>query len=485
MPMLRRMEESELIKVAEEMVENIDMEELRREGFICKNGQFFPSVHYPPITMYPPNDEIGLFEKYDNPKENLFVIYVHFPFCIKHCIFCHYPVKLGDLCEEKEYYLSMLDKEIQLYIERLGVKKLKARSILFGGGTPTYLTPPQLEKMIASFLSKVELTSCTQFNYDVDPVTLLGENGYSRLRILRRFGVDRLTIGVQSFDNRILAEMNRPYFAKNAIKAIQYAKQLGFKVCIEFIYGYPTQTLRSWIETIENAILQEVDEIQLYRLKVIPYGDYKGSITQEFSAKPYDFVGFKQTMLMKAIAAIMLSQNGYNENLTRVFSRKPEDFSHYAVDQCCNLYDQIGFGLTAFSSLRDRFVLNTQDFNEYYALIKQGKLPINRGMIRRLDEQLRWAVILPLKNKKVYKDYYKKVTGFSLDKVFRSKIDKLKDFNLLCEDSKVLTLTSRGRFFADEVCQQFHHIDYMPLPPAEYSRGQLNPYDNYKLEVHM
>ncbi|MBU4252363.1 MAG: coproporphyrinogen III oxidase family protein [Candidatus Omnitrophica bacterium] len=468
--------DSGLMQSAEEKVKELNIKELQNAGVICLDGQFFPSVHYPPITMYPLITEEALFKGYNNPPDGLFVIYAHIPFCMRYCAFCHYPVKIGDLPEEKDYYLNTLEKEMDIYMRRLGVKKIKARSILVGGGTPTYLTPAQLERFLLAFTSRIDLTSCTQFSYDVDPTTLLGQKGIKRLKIMRSYGVNRLTIGIQSLDDLILKKMNRPHNAKEAIESIHRAKDAGFKLNIEFIYGYPGQTLENWHETIKQAVSLGVEEIQLYRLKVIPYGDNTGMITNKFSAEPDDFIGFEKTILMKTLAIIILAQNGYHENLTRVFSRKREDFSHYANDQCCNLFDQIGFGLTAFHSLRDRFGLNTQDFKEYYSLINQGRLPINRGLIRNADDQLRWAVILPLKNRAVYKNYYKKITGASLNEIFRKKIEKLKDSNLLYEDDKLLKLTERGRFFADEACQQFHHPKYMPFSKTAYAHGKLYPY---------
>lgn len=470
---------SNLIKDSGETIR--DIKELQEAGFICLDGQFFPTIHYPPITMYPPLSEEDLFKGYRNPSDNLFDIYVHIPFCMKYCVFCHYPVKVGDLSEEKDLYLDMLGREMAIYMSRLGLEKIRARSVLVGGGTPTYLTPAQLNKFLLSFTSSVDLSSCTQFSYDVDPGTLLGPEGKERLKIMRDFGVERLTIGVQSFDDRILIKMNRPHNAKEAIRAIQQAQAMGFKINIEFIYGYPGQTLEAWIETMEKAVSLGVEEIQNYRLKIIPYGDHNGLVLKEFAQDGKDFLGIEKTLLMKKIAILILSQNGYQENLIRVFSKSPEDFSHYANDQCCNLFDQLGFGLTAFSSLRDRFGLNTQDFEEYYSLISQGKLPINRGLVRNRDDQLRWHLILPLKNRKVYKEYYLKSTGVSLNDVFRKKIEKLKEFNLLYEDNKVLALTSRGRFFSDEVCQEFFHPNYMPFPRTAYARGKLHPYDDWEI----
>ena len=163
-----------------------------------------------------------------------------------------------------------------------------------------------------------------------------------------------------------------------------------------------------------------------------------------------------------------------------MFTRNPKDFSHYADNQCCKLFDQIGFGLTAFHSLRDRFGLNTQDFKTYYSLINEGKLPIDRGLVRNRDDQLRWALILPLKNREVLKSYYQKITGVSLNGIFRRKIEKLKDFDLLYEDDKILKLTQRGAFFADEVCHQFYHPDHMPFSRTDYAHGKLYPYDDWE-----
>jgi oxygen-independent coproporphyrinogen-3 oxidase len=124
--------------------------------------------------------------------------------------------------------------------------------------------------------------------------------------------------------------------------------------------------------------------------------------------------------------------------------------------------------------------LNTQDFKEYYLLIEKGKLPLNRGLVRRRDDQLRWCLVLPLKNREVYKAVYEKQTGMSLENIFRRKIERLKKFGLLYEDDKVLRLTELGSFFSDEVCEQFHHPDYMPFPKSAYAAGELCPYDDWE-----
>jgi len=455
-----------------------DFRELCEAGFISLEDSFFPTVHYPPITMYPPAGEDEIFEGYVNPADNLFVLYVHIPFCAKYCAFCHYPNKIGDLPEEKDRYLGALEKEMDIYMNRLGLRKIQARSILVGGGTSTFLSPGQLERFLAAFTSRVDFSRCTQFNYDVDPLTLIDKDGPRRLQLLRSYGVDRLTIGVQSFDDGILKKMNRHHTAEDAALAVARSQEAGFQVCIEFIYGYPGLTVEKWVKTMEKVVSLGVDEVHNYRLKIIPYGDNVGTIRSLFDREKDIFPSTEETLVMKQAAIDILNLNGYKENLTRVFTRSKNNYSHYASDQCCGLFDQIGFGLTAFSSLRDRFALNTQDFDEYYSLIGRGKLPLNRGLVRSRDDNIRWNIILPLKNRLVYKKYFFSRTGVRAEEVFKNKIERLKKHGLLFEDERIISLTERGRFFADEACHQFFHPSYIPFPKKSYSEAELNPYND-------
>lgn len=456
-----------------------EWQQLKAAGLICKHGDFFPSVHYPPITMYPPISQEDLFASYTVPEDKLFDIYAHIPFCRQRCLFCHYPVQLGERDVEKDRYLDAMEREMDIYMRQLGIDKIKARSILVGGGTPTYLTLDQLDRFLSFFVQRVDLSACTQFNYDVDPVTLIGDEGTERLRLMRSYGVDRVTIGIQSLNDNILKKMNRHHGVQEAIASIENCKKFGYQVNIEFIFGYPGQTLDNWIEVIEQAVSLDVDEIQLYRLKIEAYGDYQGPIKNLLDKGREEPPSVEETLMMKQVAIEILNENGYHENLRRVFSKQREHFSHYADNQCCGLLDQLGFGLTAFSSLRDRFVLNTQDFEDYYAKIAAGKMPLNRGFVRTQEDQMRWAIVLPLKNRAVWKSYFEKVTGgASLDRVFRNKIENLKSFGLIVEDEQKIELTKLGAFFADEVAQQFHHPDHIPFSREEYERGSLYPYDN-------
>ena len=454
--------------------------ELQRAGLIPRHGDFFPAVHYPPITRYAPLTEEEAYAGFDVPEQNTFDIYVHIPFCLKRCIFCHYPSKYNAPDEEKDRYLEALKNEMDIFLRRMEADKIRTRAILIGGGTPTDLTPKQLEYFLQYFTERAPVRDRVQFNYDVDPNSLIGPDGLTRLKLLKAYGVNRLTIGVQSLNDGILRSMNRAHDAKQAIESVNNSLEAGFQVNIEFIFGFPGQTLELWKRDIALAATLDTEEIQLYRLKYEPYGDQVGIIKGYRQKREEQLVSVEDTHRMKRAAIRILAENGYTENLRRVFTRSREHISMYAFNQCCRLLDQVGFGQTAFASYHDRFLLNPFSFEEYYTAIDNGRLPLNRGLVRSLNEQMRWSIILPLKNYYLPKKLFQRRTGYALeDTPFINVLNRLINMGLVVEEPLNYTLTEKGAFFADEIVEAFYGRDYIPFPKEDYFEGALNPYTNF------
>jgi oxygen-independent coproporphyrinogen-3 oxidase len=454
-----------------------DYKRLQEAGLICRGNDFFPAgVHYPPITMYPPMTGSEMLATYSPPQDDKFDVYVHIPFCRRHCIFCHYPSLYGASDSVKDYYLDQLEQEMDIVTRHLKVGRIKARSILVGGGTPTDLTPKQLKRFLTFFCSRLDMSEIEQFNFDVDPSTLVGADGTERLRIMRDFGVDRQTIGVQSLNDEVLRKMNRSHDSGVARESIKNCLDMGYQVNIEFIFGYPGQTIRNWIDVIDDALATGVHEIQFYRLKIDPYGDQTGMIVNVRKNKPEKLPSAQEAILMKQIAIDMLAERGYRENLRRVFTRNKKYISKYAFNQCCILLDEIGFGLSAFSSLRDRFMLNVQYFDAYYDAISQGNMPLNRGVVRSAEDQIRWATILPLKNHSIRRRIFEQRTGVPFTRCFPEKFKVLEDYGLVHVSDNSIRLSDTGAFFADEIVTQFYAKDYLPLPASDYALAPLNPW---------
>lgn len=452
-----------------------DFRALRDAGLIHKTGTFFPAgIHYPPITAYPPMNGKQFLQGWRDPADGQYVFYLHVPFCKRQCTFCHYPIVTGTGDDTQDEVISLLGKEMDLWLNALGLSKIRARSVLLGGGTPTHLSPRLFRKLHDEIAKRVDLGTCAQLTYDVHPSDLVDDAGRERLQIMRDFGSDRLTLGLQEMDEAILKHMNRPPTVVLAAEAMEACRKAGFTdLNIEFIFGYPGQTLEGWYDTVEKGLDLDPEEIQFYRLKIQHYGQGEGPVEALYQRQPGKFTANETQILMKQMAILQVNARGYDENLVRVFTKKPEFTSHYTTDQCCKLQDTVGVGPSAFSSFRDRFCINEPDVGKWSAGVLAGELPVFEGVIRDRDQQLRWNLVLPLKNSEVYKDFYEERTGERAEVVFAREFDELKRWDLLREDETQIRLTTKGKFFADEICQQLGHPEYLPHADDGYADGPL------------
>jgi len=456
-----------------------EFQEFQRLGLIPKHGDFSPAgVHYPPITNYPPLAPVEIYRDFQEVVPGEFDVYVHIPFCHRRCLFCHYPSHYNCGDEAKDIYLDHLEKEMQNWLRFRGMDKIRSRTILMGGGTPTDLSPAQLKRFLSFFTKYVDISHCPQFNWDVDPSTLVGEEGLERLRIIKDFKGDRLTIGIQSLNDDVLKKMNRSHNAATAKESIENCLKMGFQVNIEFIYGHPGETLQNWIDVLEEACTLSTEEIQLYRLKIEPYGDQEGTIKKFSGYHPDELISVEDTIRMKEMSVLILEDHGYHENLRRVFTKKKSNISLYAYNQCCRLRDEVGFGLSAFSSLNDRFMINTPDFDEYYRRTDAGMIAANRCLRRNADQQMRWSIILPLKNYFIDKKLFReRNNGVSLETVFQKQFALLKEYGLATENDKRVELTPKGAFYSDELVHLFYEPQHQSFPTEDFMEGRLNPYN--------
>ena len=454
-----------------------EFQKFQQLGLIPKHGDFSPAgVHYPPITNYPPLPPEEIYRNFQEVVPGEFDVYVHIPFCHRRCLFCHYPSHYHCGDAEKDVYLDHLEKEMQNWLAFRGLSQIKSRTILMGGGTPTDLTPKQLERFLTFFTKYVDISHCPQFNWDVDPSTLVGEEGLERLRIIKDFKGDRLTIGIQSLNDDVLKKMNRSHNAATAKESIENCLKMGFQVNIEFIYGHPGETIQNWIDVLEEACTLGTEEIQLYRLKIEPYGDQEGTIKKFSGYHPDELISVEDTIRMKEMSVHILRDHGYEENLRRVFTKSKKNISLYAYNQCCRLRDEVGFGLSAFSSLNDRFMINSPSFEEYYQRIEDGLIAANRCLIRNADQQMRWSIILPLKNYFIDKKLFLEMNGVPLESVFQKQFALLKEYGLAEEDDKKFKLTEKGAFYSDELVHLFYEPQHQSFPASDFMPGILNPY---------
>lgn len=466
------------IDQARNQVRHFDAGELQEAGLIPKNGLYYPTIYYPPIPMHGASNEAQILQglNYDETRHSS--VYIHIPFCRSRCLYCHWMVNVDNSETEIDDYLTSLAMEMNLWKERFGVKKLSPHSILIGGGTPTALSPKHLRKLFSYMKDNIDFGRCAQITCETEPGTLLGESGLEKLIIMKHNGVDRISLGVQAFDDQSLKDMGRRHSSNDVMKAMEQIRKVGFKsLSIDLIYGYPGCTTEKWLATLETAQSLDVDAFQLYRLRVVPHGDRVGTIATRFESNPEAFPSVEDIYVMKQLGAVVAAHGGLKETSRRYFTKGPDHDSQYMHDHADRLGDVMGFGASSWSNVQGRFYLNTgESLARYGEYLRDGVLPINRGRIRTADDEQRWAIALTLKHNGLPKKHFQELTGLSVHEAFPRHIENLKKYNLIEEDENTVKLTARGIFFADEVVTQFYQTNYRPFPRSSYAEGELNPF---------
>lgn len=478
------MESKDWINNAKAKLQTLNVEELKKAGFIPKGSLYYPAIYYPPIPMYGASDEASILDGLDYDGSRPSSVYIHIPFCRSRCTYCHWVVNVGCTDTQKEAYIAALAKEMELWKEKFGAEKIYPTSMLIGGGTPTALSAKQLAMLFDALNFSLDFSKCTQITCETEPGSILGESGLDKLKVLRDQGVERISLGVQAFDDESLKEMGRVHSSADVVEAIGQARKAGFKsVSIDLIYGYPGCTIEKWLSSLETALALDVDAFQLYRLRIVPHGDKAGNIKTKFEVNPESFPSVEELYIMKMLGFMVAEKGGMNEASRRMFAKGRSHSSHYLLDHTDRLTDVIGFGASSWSNVQGSFYLNTGESLDIYAgYIDKGVLPINRGRFRTRDDEARWAVTLSLKHNGLSKELFKGLIGIAVEDVFPQQIKNLKKYGLIDDEGEKLQLTERGKFFADEVVMQFYHPDYLPFPESCYAAGELNPF-SYSLPL--
>ena len=462
---------SDWIQQARKQITELGVEELKASGVLPPGRKFFPTITYPPQTMYPPAEPEDIFALDEEIPGVRHAAYLHIPFCAWQCKYCHWVKTINPDPTEVDNYLDLLIKEMDLALARLGKGRVQISTVLVGGGTPTYLTPAQIERLMVAFNERFDLSRCRQFSFEAEPTSILGDEGMAKLKILKAHGVDRISLGVQSFNDEVLKRMGRRHSGGQAVQAIEQIREAGIgSISIDLIYGYPGLTLEGWVEAMHTAIASGADAWHLYRLRILQHGDRQGPIKQEYETEPRSFPEAETVRLMKMVGKVISVAHGYDEHFTRIFSTSEQHVTQFMWDYCCNLTNVIGTGPSAWANYHRTFTLNVgNDFELYRSIVRAGKLPIDRGLFRDEETEARRSLMLPLKNSKVIKKQFTKRTGLDAAAYFGPELARLEGLGLLLQDDHSIWLTDRGRFFADEVMMQLYQKRYVKFPEVAHS----------------
>jgi oxygen-independent coproporphyrinogen-3 oxidase len=327
-------------------------------------------------------------------------LYVHIPFCEKACRYCGCTRMIQPHGEEgsnelTERYLSALQREIERVAELLGSQR-KLRQIHFGGGTPTYLSHEQLERVMGWLTSPFSLTDDAEIAIEVDPRTV----ERSRLLQLKQLGFNRISLGVQDFDEEVQRHVSRIQPYDLVAEVVAACRGLGIEsVNFDLIYGLPKQTLETVRRTIEQTITLLPDRIAYYQFAVIPEKlavqrglDYSQLPDSDlkldmflaglelFEAAGYVFVGLDHFARPEESLARALEHGTIQRNFQGMTTGRGLDL--------------IGLGASSITQLSQvGFLQNVRDVPDYIERIEAGGLPIFRGKKLSADDCLRQALL--------------------------------------------------------------------------------------------
>src|SRR5687767_5032691 len=212
-------------------------------------GSYFVA-NYPPFSVWSPDHLPAIERALDRPADvnTPLGLYLHIPFCRKRCKFCYFRVYTDKNAGEIEDYLSALSREIDLYADRDGLKGRQFEFVYFGGGTPSYLSNAQLERLIERINHRWRWDAAKEVTFECEPGTLKE----SKLETIKRIGVTRLSLGVEHFDDEILSVNGRAHKSPEIYRAWEWVRNVGFpQVNIDLIAGILGETTAKWEYAVE------------------------------------------------------------------------------------------------------------------------------------------------------------------------------------------------------------------------------------------
>lgn len=379
-------------------------------------------------------------------KELVRGVYIHIPFCHQICNYCDFN-KFYFKNQPVDAYIEALGEELQMWTTRHPEAFGRVETIFLGGGTPTALSPAQLQRLLELIGKYIPMEHVVEFTSEANP----DELSLAKLEKLFAGGVNRLSMGVQSFDEQLLKKLGRTHTNEHVYETINQAKKVGFQnISIDLMYGLPGQTMEQWQHSLQKAFALKLPHYSAYSLIVEPktifYNDYaKGKLllpTEDLEGDMYD-------VLMREMEAAGLHQY---------------EISNFAKDGFASVHNKIywdndeyaGIGAGAHGYIDGIRYSNHGPLKKYMESIAEGKYPIVHQHKVEEREQIEEQLFLGLR--KVagvsFEDFQHKF-GKSMQNIYASIIEKLQKEELIEVDEIGLRLTRKGRFVGNEVFQQF------------------------------
>jgi len=332
----------------------------------------------------------------EGPNPRPLSLYVHIPFCSSPCFYCGCTKVITRNHEKAEAYLYRLHREIEMQGE-LFDRGREAEQLHFGGGTPTFLTSLEIDRLIEKLGQHFSLSwnPNREYSIELDPRTITSET----LRDLVRVGFNRCSLGIQDFDPAVQQAVNRIQSVPDTLLLIDEARKFGFNsVSVDLIYGLPKQSVSGFSKTLETVLSARPERFAVYAYAHLPQIfkpqtqikiedlatpetrlQLLGLTIEKLSAAGYVYIGMDHFALPDDELVIAQRNGTLHRN-----------FQGYSTRGYCDL---IGLGVSSIGKIGDNYMQNLKTLPEYYGALDRGDLPVHRGYALTRDDIIRRDVI--------------------------------------------------------------------------------------------
>lgn len=364
-------------------------------------------------------------------------LYVHIPFCKQKCLYCDFPsfCNMDSLMED---YIDALSVELKR------IQGNKISTVFIGGGTPTYLSLEALKKLKKSF-NLLNIDKNIEFTVEGNPGTFSSE----KLEILKSMGVNRLSIGLQAVQDRLLKELGRIHNFNEFLESYNIARKIGFEnINIDLMFGLPNQSFDDWKETLNEVLKLKPQHLSCYSL-IVEEGTPFYKRYNEDNLPKEDLV-----LKMYEYTKETLKQNGYNHYEISNFAKEGYECKHNIV--YWELSNYIGVGSSSHSYYNGKRYKNEENVKKYIEKIHKNENAVVEEHENSLEDDMEEFVFLGLRKMEgISIDEFNRRFGRDIYSIYGKVIKKYEKDNMLVLRNGRLSLSSRGINISNYILSDF------------------------------
>ncbi|GAA0442999.1 radical SAM family heme chaperone HemW [Lentibacillus halophilus] len=370
-------------------------------------------------------------------------VYIHIPFCQQICHYCDFTKFFYDE-QSADEYIEALKHEVNTAIDG---EKNSVETIFIGGGTPTALTFQQLKSLMQLIDTKFDIAGTVEFSIEANPGDFDGE----KAKLLNSYGVNRVSLGVQVFDNAMLEQLGRIHEVKDVYHTVELLKKNHFyNISLDLIYALPNQTLDHFRQTLNEAVAFDLPHYSAYALQIEP----KTIFYQRYKKGTLHRPPEEEEVSMYELLKDTMRKNGLNHYEISNFAKHGFESRHNLT--YWNNQHYYGFGAGAHGYLSGVRMGNIRPLPQYVQQAKETGKPVLHTEEISKREMIEEEMFLGLRKMEgINKEQFKAKYGFPYDDLYGDVINALTQKGWIEDSGKQLRLTDEGMLFGNEVFAQF------------------------------